>query len=294
MEHSGADQAIAVPRPKLGNRRVTGKEQYYTAPELAKRLTATMVSVIGADAVNRTWIEPAGGTGAFVNALHDAGVWQVISYDIEPFHPLVQRGDFLAAPLTGSGFAAISNPPFGRANSLNIPFFNKLAPHCDYIGFIVPKSWRKWSITDRLNRNFHVIHDEELVVNYVDATGLPLAAGKTNLNTVFQIWERRADLRPKVTVEDRGYIRKTTPELADVSLTIFGFGCGTVKTEFERRPNTTQMFLQVHDDGVIDALHAADLAQFYTQVAYTPALGIKEIRFALNQYFDSRRQSTIN
>ncbi|MDR2723046.1 MAG: hypothetical protein LBB54_04905, partial [Cellulomonadaceae bacterium] len=92
--------------------------------------------------------------------------------------------------------------------------------------------------------------------------------------------------REKIRVEDRGYIRKTTPDLADVSLTVFGHGCGTVKTDFPRTPNTTQMFLTIKDATVLDALRQADFAQFYRNVAYIPALSITEIHQALNTYFD--------
>jgi len=276
------------PPVKLGNRRVTGKEQYYTAPALAARLTDTMLSLITDDAAERTWIEPAGGTGAFIEALNAAGVSRIISYDIEPHHPQVQRGDFLEAEIRSTGYAAISNPPFGRANKLCIPFFNKLALHCDYIGFIVPKSWRKWSVIDRLDPYFHLIHDEDLVVNYVGVAGEPLAAGQTNLNTVFQVWERRSTARPAIRVEDRGYITKTNFAEADVSLTVFGRGCGTVKTEFPRQPNTTQMFLKLNQNPslVLKGLQNANFSQFYRNVAYIEALSLKEINYALNEYFD--------
>ena len=286
-------QSQNLAKVKLGNPRVTGKEQYYTNPELALRLCGVMFGVMGPDAAGFTWIEPAGGTGAFLEALQQMGVKEIISYDIEPHHPLVKQGDFLevmpdAVLTTDKKMAAISNPPFGRANKLCIPFFNKLANHCDYIGFIVPKSWRKWSVQNRLDQRFHLLHDEGLVVNYVDATGQPLADGKTQLNTVFQIWEKRDVPRPLIKVTDRGYITKTTPADADVSLTIFGHGCGTVKTQFPRVKNTTQMFLKLNNKEALEALQKADFKRFYQNTAYIPALSIVEINAALNDYFDNK------
>ena len=81
----------------------------------------------------------------------------------------------------------------------------------DYIGFIIPKSWRKWSILNRLDTNFHLIHDEEpLEVNYTGGTN-------TKLKTVFQIYERRDYKREIITVTDYGYIKKVKdPTLVDV------------------------------------------------------------------------------
>jgi hypothetical protein len=95
-------------------------------------------------------------------------------------------------------------------------------------------------------------------------------------------------MRAKLDAEDRGYIRKVTPDEADVSLTIFGRGCGSIKTEFPRVPNTTQMFLQLRDDDVLDALSSVDFSRFYNNVAYTEALSIKEIFHLLNEHFDER------
>jgi len=286
---SGCDNAADAPKvvsSKQGNPRVTGKEQYYTSAQLAERLCGTMFELVP-DAVARPWVEPAGGTGSFISALQNRGVKRIVSYDIEPHHPAITKADFLEVSVSGEGYAAISNPPFGRANKLCIPFFNKLANHCDYIGFIVPKSWRKWSVQNRLDRRFFLIHDEDLVVNYVDVAGQPLADGKMQLNTVFQVWERRDALRPIIKVEDRGYITKTTPAAADVSLTVFGRGCGTVKTEFLRVPNTTQMFLKLHNEKALEALQNANFKRFYENVAYIEALSIQEINYAINEYLDS-------
>ena len=76
------------------------------------------------------------------------------------------------------------------------------------------------------------------------------------------------------------------PQDADVSLTIFGRGCGRVKVDFPRVDNTTQMFLKVADDAVLGALGDVDFSRFYCNVAFIEALSIREINFLLNEYFD--------
>jgi len=57
---------------KEGNKRVTGKEQYYTPLGLANDLVAkTMVELAGKININpnkATWVEPAGGTGNFISS----------------------------------------------------------------------------------------------------------------------------------------------------------------------------------------------------------------------------------
>jgi len=268
---------------RKGNSRVTGKEQYYTPPERAEYLTSVMASLVPRYH-KRIWLEPAAGTGSFVNAIAKyVPENRILACDIEPLRSGVQRCDFLQKQLVGSGWVCLTNPPFGRNNSLSVKFFNHAASACDFVGFIVPRSWRKWSVQDRLNPAFHLIHDEDLQINYVDADGNPLANGGVSLQTCFQVWQRRREYRDKVHVPDYGFVTKTTPELADVAIRVFGYGCGQVHTDFPRVPNTTMMFLKVSGPEIITALQACDFNQFSSKVAYTPALSITEIRYCLNE-----------
>jgi len=265
-----------------GNRRVTGKEQFYTPKELAKTLTNKVSQVIGG-LNNRTVIEPAGGTGSFVTAARELGAKKVLSFDIEPKADGVILADFLTNEIKGvTDAVTISNPPFGRNNSLSIPFFNKAANHSQYIAFIVPRSWRKWSVINRLDRNFHLIHDEDLSIDYVDESG-EMVWQKARLNTCFQIWEKRDTPRELIKVKDFGLITKVTPQEADVALTVFGYGCGKVRTEFDRVSNSTVMFLKLNDKRVLPALNRVDFSKFYKNTAYTEALSLQEIRYLLNQ-----------
>ena len=272
--------------PKLGNRRVTGKEQFYTPPSLARELSKSLLEFVP-DLASRSVIEPAGGTGAFVRAVQELGVNDVLSFDIEPKFAGVTQADFLSVDLSSvkaHSAVAISNPPFGRNNSLSIPFFNHAASACDTIAFIVPRSWRKWSVINRLDSSFHLVSDIDIKVDYVGADGEPLA-NKLRLNTCFQVWRHsNGPRRSKIAVQDLGVVQKVSPEEADVALTIFGFACGRVLTEFERRPNTTRMFLKLGHDRALEALQAVDFSRFYTNTAYTEALALPEINFLLNEY----------
>jgi predicted RNA methylase len=275
-----------APAKKTGNTRVTGKEQYYTPAALAAELTRSLAELVDRSDLpfaQRTIIEPAGGTGAFIEAAKRISATDFLSFDIEPLHSSVAIGNFLDQQL-GPVFGAVTlgNPPFGRNNALTIPFFNHAAPHSDFIAFIVPRSWRKWSVINRLDRSFKLVSDTDLQIDYVDAAGKQLMSRK-RLNTCFQIWQRSTELRPLYSVEDLGFVTKTTPEAADVSLTIFGYGCGTVKTEFPRVANTTQMFLKLNDGRALTALNSVDFSRFFKNTAYTEALSLGEINYLLNE-----------
>jgi hypothetical protein len=266
---------------KLGNTRVTGKEQYYTPVALAHNLVEYVEQVLG-PLKDKTVLEPAGGTGSFVEAALAKGAKKVISFDIEPLHAGVSLASFLDQTLIEENLITISNPPFGRNNSLSIPFFNHAATVSDAICFIVPRSWRKWSVTNRLDLNFELVFDQDLDIDYVDSTG-ELISDKSRLATCFQIWKKTASPRIPVKIKDMGVIEKVSPELADVSLTIFGYGCGNVKQQFDRVPNTTQLFLKLNHPKALEALKSVEFSRFYKSTAYTEALSIQEINYLLNE-----------
>ena len=266
---------------KLGNTRVTGKEQYYTPADLAQSMLQEVLGLVP-NLASRTILEPAGGTGAFIEAAKKLGVKKFLSFDIEPKHESVVKANFLEAEVQVSDAVTVSNPPFGRNNSLSIPFFNKAADHSEFICFIVPRSWRKWSVINRLDRRFHLIADHDIKIDYEDQHGEKLSK-KTALATCFQIWQRKESLRPKYLVEDQGLVTKTDAKSADVALTIFGFGCGKVQTEFDRKPNSTKMFLKLNHPGALAALSTVDFSKFFKNTAYTQALSLQEINYLLNE-----------
>ena len=264
---------------KLGNRRKTGTEQYYTPDELALDLTRTLIETVG---VKRKFLEPAGGTGAFITALEQLGAKQIESVDIHPLHPKVEKANFLNYVPSAEDFVTISNPPFGRNNALAIPFFNHAAHYSSHIAFLVPRSWRKWSVINRLDQNFHLLEDLDVQVNYVSASGERFGM-RNALRSCFQIWERREASRGLIRVADNALIQKTSPEDADLAIRVFGYGCGTVYRDFPRIKNTTLMFLRVLDRQVFDVIEGLDYGRFSKNTAYTQAVALPEINFLLNE-----------
>jgi predicted RNA methylase len=267
--------------PKLGNTRVTGKEQFYTPKELALQLVGEVENTIG-PLRGRTVLEPAGGSGSFIEAVSEVGASKLLSFDIEPLHPKITKGSFLDQQINETNVITISNPPFGRNNSLSIPFFNHAAGFSDAICFIVPRSWRKWSVTNRLDMNFKLALDIDLDIDYVDSEG-ELVSTKSRLATCFQVWIRTEKPRIPVRIKNMGVVEKVSPADADVSLTVFGYGCGKLKTKFEPVANTTQLFLKLTHPQALSALETVDYSKFYKNTAYTEALSLQEINYLLNE-----------
>ena len=265
----------------LGNRRVTGTEQFYTPLSLAQELVDFSQDFIP-DFRKRSFLEPAGGNGSFLTALKKAGVGNVISVDLYPKHKSVVKKDFLKFKPSQERLVTISNPPFGRNNALSIPFFNHAAEFSDFIAFLIPRSWRKWSVQNRLNLNFHKIADRDVFVSYEDELGNPIRE-KNGLRTCFQIWRKEPTPRTKTLIPNNGLIEKCSPGSADIAIRVFGYGCGKVLTDFPRKPNTTLMFLKVKDKKTATLLTTLDYQRFSTNTAYTEALAFTELNFLLNE-----------
>jgi predicted RNA methylase len=268
-------------KERLGNRRTSGDEQYYTPLPLAKNLVGQLLTA-NPSLKAKPFLEPSGGTGNFINALEDLGVSNILSFDIHPKHPGVKRADFLAQKLKRSDYVAIGNPPFGRNNQLSVPFFNHAANFATHIAFLVPRSWRKWSVINRLHPNFHLVSDTDVEVIYESDAGEPIAI-RNDLRSCFQLWERKEQPRQKISVPTSGLISKVSPAEADIAFRCFGFGAGRLYRDFERKPNTTLMFLAVREPWVIELLEGLDYSKFAHNTAYTKAVSFQEINYLINE-----------
>ena len=86
--------------------------------------------------------------------------------DIEPKFDECMLMDYMAfIPHKVESIAVIGNPPFGKNSSLAVKFFNHSAQFADTIAFIVPRTFRKNSLVNRLNENFHLIYEKILPID---------------------------------------------------------------------------------------------------------------------------------
>lgn len=277
------------------NKRTSGKEQYYTDSSVVDICMQEVMNHINITDMNL--LEPAGGTGEFIEGFRRFGIADscILSYDIEPKHSMVQKASFFDVEITKGTrpLICITNPPFGRANSLSKKFFNHAAKSCDYICFLVPKSWRKWSVINSLDDNFHLVGDIEMPANcFYMSDGS--RKEKDVLKTVFQVWEKRSIKRKKIIVPDHGLIRKVKGLKsgdqvadADFSMVVFGYSAGRVtRLDGPTAYKTTTYYFTTDKPETIDALEEIDFSPFYNNVAYVEALSFQEINYGLNSHFE--------
>ena len=164
-----------------------GLDQFYTKPETVDRVLP-LVDCSLFDYV----VEPSAGAGDFLRRLPKA---TRVGLDLEPADPEIKKGDFFDfKPATTENVLTIGNPPFGKNSSLAVKFFNHAASFSDSIAFIVPRTFRKPSIINRLNQNFHLVRELILPLNsFYTPEGEDY-----EVPTVFQVWEWKPELREKI------------------------------------------------------------------------------------------------
>ncbi|CAG8659215.1 38313_t:CDS:10 [Gigaspora margarita] len=137
-------------------------DQFYTNPLTAKKLTSIFTEKLKElDYQKINFLEPSAGTGNFLEAIREINKnnsfigKKILAFDIEPKSEKenIIKTNFLKVPLTKylkkekrNNYVVIGNPPFGKKGKLALNFINKSAEVIDTIGFILPLTFRRWSI----------------------------------------------------------------------------------------------------------------------------------------------------
>lgn len=211
-------------------------------------------------------VEPSAGTGSFYKLL-PAGS---LGYDVEPKYPGIETVDFLTVKIAADRkIAIIGNPPFGKNASMAVRFFNHAAPQSSVIALILPRSFRKASIRNRLNRDFHLVWEEMVPQDAFLFEGKPY-----NVPAAFQIWERRDVLRTLMPVETKHPdFEFTTPDRANFAIQRVGARAGQVHHDLSASPSSHYFIW-----GNVEAIMAQlDFVSVVGNVAGNPSLAKSEI-----------------
>ena len=223
-------------KPTTKQVRDAGLDKFYTIPEISNKC----INIIGTKYNWDTWdlvVEPSAGNGSFLTKIPTS---KKIGIDIEPEHTDIINKDFFdyEPPSDIKNILVVGNPPFGRVSSLAIKFFNHAAEWCNVIAFIIPKTFRRVSLQNRLHKKFHLIYDEEIPSEPCSFSP-PM-----QVKCCFQIWEKKDENRDIVKLttkhDDWDFLsngppdnsgQPTPPKGADFALLAYGGKCGSIVTK---------------------------------------------------------------
>lgn len=239
-------------------------DQFYTHPDVAAHLYRIFQEHF--DPTELLMVEPSAGTGSFFKLLPPGSQ----AFDLEPKYPGVQMADFLTLlVMSDRRVAIIGNPPFGKNSSTAIRFFNHAARQASIIALILPRTFRKESIQNRIAHSFHLIREEE-----VPADAFLFRGKKYDVPVVFQIWERHPEIRAlRPTASAHPDFEFTTPERADLAIRRVGARAGRIHHDFSMSPSSHH-FIKGDVEHVMASL---DFASVAGNVAGNPSISKSEI-----------------
>lgn len=160
-------------------------DKFYTKTEIATQCIDFVEGLESFDCI----IEPSAGSGSFSNQLKNC-----FAYDIKPDAENIYEADWLKMDKTQfqkyNNILVIGNPPFGKQSNLAISFFNESAKFANVIAFILPLSFKKRSLQNKLDLHFYLV--KEFILN---KNSFLLNGQNYDVPCVFQIWEKKEEIR---------------------------------------------------------------------------------------------------
>lgn len=213
-------------------------DQFYTKKEIAIICYNLIKEEL--DIKKYRLIEPSAWNGSF----SDLFEWNFIAMDLDPKKDYIQKKDFFDFCIEESNNIkniTIWNPPFWKNSSLAIKFFNKSALFSDYICMILPKTFKKDSVTNKLDMNFHLVKEINLPKN-----SFVFEEKEYNVPCVFQIWEKREIKREKIPQKTKTeFFQFTTKSDADIAIRRVWWLAWKVIENFSSYKEASHYFLQI-------------------------------------------------
>tara|TARA_Y100000768_G_scaffold374040_1_gene343357 strand:+ start:3358 stop:4194 length:837 start_codon:yes stop_codon:yes gene_type:complete len=244
-------------------------DAYFTSEETAGWCRERLVE-FGWVGEGKVILEPCVGSGQLVRGLPGT----VIGCDlIDHGFPGVVVEDYL---LSGERKVdcVFTNPPFGRMGSLALKVMNKAMGDSDRVAMILPASFRKISMVDKINPWFHPVYDE-VCPNLM----YELPNGEVRkVMTIFQMWERkdRRRVRVKDLLHYSQYMKRVNKEDAEYAFRTQGSSAGKVLQGLDYNPASTA-FLR----GSEERLRSHDWTNIASFTAGIPAIGLMDVSYGL-------------
>lgn len=218
-------------------------DQFYTKPEIAKKYYELLMKKYELN--NYLLIEPSAGNGSFSDLFH----LKSISLDLSPKKEYIKKQDFFKFKISKkqrkeNKIFTIGNPPFGKNASLALKFLNKSAEYSDYIAFVLPKTFKKESMQNKINQYFHLDYEEDLLdKSFIHDNE------EYDVPCVFQVWKKKEEKRliekSKTTSDLFDFCEKKN---ADFAIRRVGVLSGKVLLEYDKYKKSSHYYIKIKSD----------------------------------------------
>ena len=194
-------------------------------------------------------IDPCCGDGAFYSNINHKNK---LAIDILPGIEGVIKHDFLTwnysqIKTTRDKTIVVSNPPFGKQGSLAMNFIKRSSEFSDTIAFILPLSFAKPSVKNKIPEYYHLEYEEILPED-----SYLLDGESYSVKCIFQIWKKK-DIKREIIKSDEanGFTYTKNKELADIAVRRVGVYAGKAFRDLSKSEQS-HYFLIIDDKSKID------------------------------------------
>lgn len=238
-------------------------DKFYTKKEIVRLCCEKIKETLFISYDNDMIIEPSCGNGAFIDEIKNL-VKTYSFFDLAPEHDEIQQLDFLTYTSLKTNLKkihVIGNPPFGRQSSLALKFIRKACEFASSFSFILPKSFKKQSLQNKIPLTFHLLKEIDLPKN-----SFLLDRKEYDVPCVFQIWikkDKKRVLNEKEEPKKFQFVKKN--EDPHFCFRRVGVYAGKIDTEIETKSEQSHYFIKLEDDVevkcVIEKLKTIDFTE---------------------------------
>lgn len=282
------DPAFSPDAPTNGEIRSKARDldQFYTRPEVASMCMEKIRQIVPIEDIS-LWIEPSAGTGIFLDIMPEPKR----GFDIDAEHAgnEVEIQNFLTWDYHGlpRGVATVGNPPFGKNSSLALEFIKQAAKFSDWICMILPRTFEKETMQNKIPRNFELVEDSMMVLE-------PYSFMHDNepydVPCCFQIWRKlpvgevRGMYRQVRSHPDFSFVNE--PEEADFAFQRVGVKAGMASVEGLKRSWKSNHFIKASEGvdwkALMDDFNSIDWKSISGKTAGNPSISKGEMVAALS------------
>lgn len=218
-------------------------DKYYTKDNITELCLQIINKNLKINYESDLIIEPSAGNGSFIKVIKQL-CRNYKLFDLEPDNDEIIQQDFLnldySQLIAYTRIHIIGNPPFGRQSSLAIKFIRYASIFCDSISFILPKSFKKDSLKNKIPLCFHLLNETDLPKNSFLVNNT-----EYDVPCVFQIWEKKETNRltpTKTSPKKFKFVKKAEPH--DISFRRVGVNAGHIDTNTEDKSIQSHYFIK--------------------------------------------------
>jgi predicted RNA methylase len=196
-------------------------DKFYTKEEVSKKIIAT-INLDDYDLI----VDPSCGDGSFFNNINKNKIGIDIDHTLSDNN--IIKTDFLKWDYNNiikndsSRVLAITNPPFGKQGSLALKFIKKCSLFSDTIAFILPLSFAKDSMKNKIPIYYHLIYQEILSDN-----SFLLNNEDYQVKCVYQVWKKKPYKREIIKkIPEVGFTYTKDKNKADIAIRRVGIYAG--------------------------------------------------------------------